>query len=86
MNNTSVILGIYVANRSAGAAEVQRVLTEYGCSIKTRIGLHETDEQSCSPSGLIILELLGGEETATAITAKLDALDGVQTQTMLFNR
>ena len=32
------ILGIQVTNRLEKAQDVQHVLTEYGCNIKTRLG------------------------------------------------
>ena len=54
------ILGIQVTNRFQLAGEVQKVLTRYGCSIKTRLGLNDEDMES-DAAGLIILELTGDE-------------------------
>ena len=49
------VLGIFVADRIVEAGEVQKCLTKYGCNIKTRIGLHDVDDNQCSVNGLIIL-------------------------------
>jgi formate dehydrogenase alpha subunit len=54
---SKVILGIQLEQRIETATSVQSILTEYGCFITTRIGLHQTAEDSCSEKGLIILEL-----------------------------
>ena len=35
------VIGVLVTNRVENAAQIQKVLTECGCYIKTRIGLHE---------------------------------------------
>jgi len=52
----TIIMAIKIGNRNEAASEVQHLLTEYGCIIKTRLGLHSGGE-SCSSRGLIILEL-----------------------------
>lgn len=56
------ILGIRIEDRVKEAGEVQKVLTQFGCSIKTRLGLHEVSSDLCSSSGLILLELTGLKE------------------------
>jgi hypothetical protein len=63
---------------------VQHLLTEYGCNIKTRIGLHHVDQQFCSPRGLILLEMFGDQKTCRELAAKLNALEGIEVQQMLF--
>lgn len=47
MSDTHIILGIHVSDRLKNAVDVQKVFTEYGCNIKTRIGLHDADENVC---------------------------------------
>ena len=54
-----LIFGVHITNRVKRVPEIQKVLTEFGCSIKTRLGLHEADAKVCSPNGLIILEMVG---------------------------
>ena len=38
------IIGIKINDRIKEAGKVQQVLTDYGCSIKTRLGLHEVTD------------------------------------------
>jgi hypothetical protein len=84
MQDDHVILGVHLTHRVTEAVDVQKVFTEYGCSIKTRIGLHDVDERSCSPSGIIIIEFFGPEAEADEMVAKLAAVEGVHVQKMVF--
>ena len=84
MNGDHIILGIHVSDRLKNAVDVQKVFTEYGCNIKTRIGLHDVDERSCSPSGVVLIEFFGSEDEASAMVARLDAVEGVGVQKMVF--
>jgi hypothetical protein len=78
------VLGIMITNRAENASQVQKVLTEFGCSIKTRLGLHEVNEKLCSTSGLLILELFGDEKASIELERQLKAIKGIQVQKMLF--
>ena len=84
MNDDHIILGIHVTNRLKNAVEVQKVFTEYGCNIKTRVGLHDVDANACSPSGVVLIEFFGSGDEATAMMAKLNEVEGVQVQKMVF--
>jgi hypothetical protein len=55
------IMAIVLDVRSKYAPKVQEILTQNGCIIKTRLGLHQMQENPCSETGLIILELRGKE-------------------------
>jgi len=76
------IMAILVGKREKAAVEVQKLLTEFGCYIKTRLGLHEGAGESCSPSGLIILELVGSESKHQELCQKLNFIDGVKAKCM----
>jgi hypothetical protein len=78
------VIGILVTNRVENAPEVQKVLTECGCYIKTRIGLHEVTENLCAPGGLILLELFGTDTAYAEVEAKLKGIRGLQVQKMVF--
>lgn len=80
-----IILGVHVTDRVKEAPDVQKLLTAYGCNIKTRVGLHHVDDNACSPRGLILLELFGDEAVCRELTDKLGALEGVEVQTMVFD-
>jgi hypothetical protein len=78
------VLGIGLSNRVENATEFQKVLTECGCYIKTRLGLHEVNENLCAPGGLIILEVYGGDAAVADMESKLKAVKGLQVQKMVF--
>jgi len=71
------LIVVKVGNRTDSAAEVQSVLTEFGCSIKVRLGLHDLPEGACSPSGLIILQVTGAETELARFLDKLNRLEDV---------
>lgn len=80
-------MGVHMVKRHDTATEVQNILTEYGCVIKTRIGLHDAadDRSFCSEKGLIILEFIyGADSEAAEMKAKLCALEDVTVKTMEF--
>jgi hypothetical protein len=78
------VVGICLSNRVENAAEFQRVLTECGCYIKTRLGLHDVNENLCAPGGLILLEVYGGDAAVADMESKLKAVKGLQVQKMEF--
>lgn len=82
--NKRMVFGIQITNRAKNAGQVQKILTDYGCNIRTRIGLHEVDDKVCSPSGLILLELYGKEQDILKMEGNLKAIDGVVVQKMVF--
>ncbi|MGQ1785667.1 MULTISPECIES: hypothetical protein [unclassified Saccharicrinis] len=85
MNSEKItILGVSVFDRTKEAGEVQKVLTKFGCSIKTRLGLHEVSDDFCSKSGLIILELFGDKKEQKKLEKKLVGIEGVEVQKMAF--
>jgi len=76
------VMAVLVDKREQAAVEVQKLLTEFGCYIKTRLGLHEGAGQYCSPVGLIILELVDDETKHEELCQKLNTIDGVQAKYM----
>lgn len=80
-----IIVGIHISDRVTHVAEVQVLLTEYGCSIKTRLGLHETSKNSCSSNGILVLEMLDDDTVVKEFTTKLTAIEGVEIQKMVFD-
>ena len=80
-----IVVGVHITDRAHHARVVQDLLTEYGCSIKTRIGLHEVSDQFCSPNGLLLLEMAGDEKPIFELIDKLNAVEGVDTQQMIFD-
>ena len=75
------ILGVHVAQRTKHTAKVQKILSDYGCSIRTRVGLHDAGAGFCSPNGLILLEVVS---KASALAAALAKVPGVAVKQMVF--
>lgn len=81
---SKVILGVMLKQRIETSAKFQELLSEYGCYISTRIGLHIAGKDNCSPSGLVLLEIISGnEDKAEELENKLKKLD-VVVQKMAF--
>jgi len=68
------VMLILVGNRDEAATEVQKVLTNYGCLIKTRLGMHGEPKNPCSEKGMIILELIGEESKQQELNAELQKI------------
>ncbi|MGC8863637.1 MAG: hypothetical protein ACP5R5_12790 [Armatimonadota bacterium] len=79
-----IILGVHISSRVEHVPDVQKVLTEYGCHIKTRLGLHDVNNSVCSPNGLLILETCGEEAGIAEMKKKLGAIPGVTVKEMVF--
>ncbi len=79
-----IILGVQVTNRLQNVSEVQKVLSEYGCNIKTRLGLHDINENYCSTTGLLLMETYGDEKNILEMETKLRAINGLVIQKMTF--
>ena len=80
-------MGIQVDHRIDTATEVQKLLTEYGCFIKTRLGLHNvsSNNEYCSEKGLILLEfIMEVEKEISKLEEKLKMLDGIVVRKMEF--
>jgi len=84
MQQDHVILGIHVHDRMKAAPALQALLSEYGCSIRTRLGLHETGEKFCSDAGVILLEMVGNPVKTAELESSLSVLAGVSVQKMVF--
>ena len=54
----SAIIGIQLDDRIEEAVKFQQILTECGCNIRTRIGLHNIGEYKCINNGIVLLEVV----------------------------
>jgi hypothetical protein len=79
----TTIMAITLDPRTDNAPTVQKVLTEHGCIIKMRLGLHETSSQACSERGLILLQLSGEEKEVNDLKEDLGSVHGVKLNTMV---
>ena len=53
----TAIIGVALENRIEEAIKFQEVITKYGCTIRTRLGLHNVGEYKCVNYGIILLEV-----------------------------
>jgi hypothetical protein len=79
-----IILGVSITDRVKNVLDVQKVLTEFGCNIKTRLGLHEVGDSFCAASGLILLEACGDAGKIADMESMLRAVAGIDVQKMVF--
>ena len=53
----TAIIGVALDNRIEEAIKFQEIITKYGCTIRTRLGLHNIGEYKCVNFGIILLEV-----------------------------
>lgn len=75
MNDYQIMI-IRVSHRINSADKLQKVFTQYGCNIKTRLGLHEAGE-ACGVDGLIILQLVKGVQDNIDFMNDLNKIEGI---------
>jgi hypothetical protein len=81
---TYKIVLIKIDQRSQEASLVQGILTEYGCNIKVRLGLHEASNEFCAQDGMVILQVEGKPEELNIMLDKLNVIEYVQAKLMEF--
>ncbi len=81
--SSTVIMGIQIGDRQEAVPNVQDLLTEFGCIIKTRLGLHQ-NLNTCSSRGLIIVEFYKEEEKINELKKRLEDIENVVVKTMEF--
>ena len=74
------VLLILIKDRKGSAVTVQKILTDWGCTIKTRLGIHDGTLDNCTNSGLVILEIVGDKAKNEEITRKLNLVKDVKAQ------
>jgi hypothetical protein len=74
------LLLVLIGKRKDSAVNVQKVLTGWGCIIKSRLGIHDGILDNCSDEGLLILELHGAKEQKEELARKIAVLPGVTSQ------
>lgn len=84
MKTKHTILGVHIDDRINEAMLVQELLTDNGNMIKTRIGLHEIAEGKAAKNGLILLEVVGPDAKIRELSDELNAIKGVEVQSMVF--
>ena len=78
----TVIIGIKISDKKTNAVELQKILTEFNCIIKMRIGLNNSSI-FCSANGIILLQV-ENTENALQLEKSLLCIDGIELQRMIF--
>ena len=76
------IIGIRLLSRSKNVNVFQNILSEFGCYIKTRIGLHHLNQGFCSDDGVILLEFTGNNEVLQKMKSKFNSINDVKLSVM----
>ena len=72
---------VRINDRDHTAVHVQEILTEYGCCVRMRLGLHDEGTNNvCMPSGVLILQLCTEKAKAKELETKLNAVENVSAQ------
>ena len=83
--NCYYIIGLRVDHRHSNALNLQKTLTEFGCNIKLRVGLHETGEDFCSDDGVIMLQACGDTENIGKMMDAFNNVEGVTAKLLDLN-
>ena len=75
------IMVVLINHRTKAAVAVQDVLTNHGCNIKVRLGLHET-ESVCADEGLVVLQLGNDEADISVLKKALNDIEGVEAKVL----
>ncbi len=84
MKRAHHIVGVHVTDRVQNVPDMQKIFTEFGCYIKTRIGLHEVQDDFCSPNGMIVLDMICDGSSCQQFMEKLSSIEGIEVQKMTF--
>ncbi len=78
----TVIIGIKLPDKENNAVELQKILTEFNCIIKLRIGINNSSI-FCSSTGIILLQI-ESEDNALNVEKALLEISGIELQRMIF--
>ncbi len=78
------IIGLLILDRVKEAGRTQKVLSKYGCLIKSRLGLHEVTEAVCSRRGIMLLDVNTNHENYASFCKELYEIGGLQVKMMEF--
>jgi len=79
------VLLIYMSTRQETAEKVQKILTAWGCYIKTRLGIHDGVLEKCTDTGLVFIELAGEPEKHIEMERKLNLIKNVDARLISMN-
>lgn len=78
----STIVAIVQENRVETATKVQDILTNYGCHIRVRLGLHDAQIDKCSNAGIILLQMCADQKIVTEFEREIKGVPNVKIKYM----
>jgi hypothetical protein len=78
-----VLLAVHITDRLKEVPPVQKILSQYGDVIRTRLGLHQVGKDYSSPEGVLILDIIN-ESKARQLQKTLGNLQGIETKLTVF--
>jgi hypothetical protein len=81
--DSHVVLAVHVTDRLKKVPPVQKILSQFGDVIKTRLGLHEVSKDYSAPGGILILDIVD-EAKARQLQKALDKIQGIETKLVVF--
>ena len=78
--NCTTIMAVQIDDRTVDAPRFQEIITNHGCLIKTRLGVHQID--NCANSGLILLQLCGNDDQITAVGNEINSISNAKAKWM----
>ncbi len=81
--NRVAIIAMLIKNRSEIVDEVQKVLTLFGCTIRTRLGLNESEHGE--DTGLILLELVGENAEMNRLAGRIAGIENIYSGLITFD-
>ena len=78
----TVIIGIKLKDKNSNSLELQKILTDYNCDIKLRIGINNSSF-ICSNYGIILLQI-DSLDSAIKIENALINISGIELERMIF--
>lgn len=85
MEKCGYLLAILQENRVETATKVQEILTQNGCNIRFRLGLHDAGLETCSNNGMILLQICGSQADAEKMLSEIKAVPYVKAKLMLLD-
>ncbi len=74
------VLLVLLSDRKETAITFQKILTDWGCMVKTRLGIHDGVLDKCSTYGLVVLDIVGEKDKLEEMTRKLNLVHGIKAQ------
>jgi hypothetical protein len=78
-----VLLAVHITDRLKEVPPVQKLLSQYGNVIRTRLGIHQVGKDYSSPEGVLVLDITD-ESKARQLQKTLGKLKGIETKLTVF--